>query len=65
MTYYKEIAMKTLKTSCAFYGADWAGILEVDLDLKVWTPGWWYNPGAKDMTMQLLHEVESLDIMPT
>lgn len=61
----KEIAIKTLKTACAFYGADWAGILEVDLDLEVWTPGWWYNPGPKDMTMQLIHEVESMDIMPT
>lgn len=28
----KEIDIKTLKTACAFYGADWAGILEVDLD---------------------------------
>lgn len=61
----KEIAIKTLKTACAFYGADWAGILVVDLDLEVWTPGWWYNPGPKDMTMQLIQEVESLDIMPT
>lgn len=61
----KEIATKTLKTACAFYGADWAGILEVDLDLEVWTPGWWYNPGPKDMTMQLIHEIESMDIMPT
>lgn len=35
------------------------------MDLEVWTQGWWYNPGVKDMTMQLIHEVESLDIMPT
>lgn len=60
----KEIAIKTLKTACAFYGADWVGILEVDLDLEVWTPGWWYNPGPKDMTMQLINEIESMDIMP-
>ena len=61
----KEIAMQTLKTACAFYGGDWAGILEVDLDLEVWTQGWWYNPGPKDRTMQLVHEVEALEIMPT
>lgn len=27
----KEIAMKTLKTACDFYGADWASVIEMDL----------------------------------
>lgn len=61
----KEIAMQTLKTACSFYGGDWAGILEVDLDLDVWTPVWWYNPGVKDRTMQLMHEFETAAVMPT
>ena len=61
----QEIAMQTLKTACAFYGGDWAGILEVDLDLGVWTPVWWYNPGIKDRTTQLMREFENAAVMPT
>lgn len=61
----KEIAMQTLKTACTFYGGDWAGILEVDLDLDVWTPVWWYNPGVKDRTTQLMHEFETAAVMRT
>lgn len=61
----QEIAMQTLKTACAFYGGDWTGILEVDLDLGVWTPVWWYNPGIKDRTTQLMREFENAAVMPT
>lgn len=61
----REIALKTLKAACAFYNGDWAGILDVDIDLGVWTPGWWYNPGPIDKTSQLIHEIESLAAMPT
>ena len=31
----KEIAMQALKTACTFYGGDWAGTIEVDLDFDV------------------------------
>ena len=41
-----EIAQNTMKTACEFYGADWCGILEVDLDLGIWTPSMWYNPAV-------------------
>lgn len=61
----QEIAIQTLKTACAFYGGDWAGILEVDLDLGVWTPVWWYNPGIKDRTTQLMREFENAAVMHT
>lgn len=61
----KEIALQTLKTACAFYGGDWAGIFEVDMDLGVWTPIWWHKVGLKDRTMQLMREFESLSVMPT
>lgn len=60
----KEIAMQALKTSCAFYGGDWAGTIEVDLDFDVWAPVWWYNPGIQDRTTQLILEFESLHFMP-
>lgn len=61
----KEIAIQTLKTACSFYGGDWAGVFEVDLDLSVWTPVWWYKAGIKDHTMQLVQECETLNTMPT
>lgn len=60
----KEIAMQTLRTACTFYGGDWAGTLEVDLDFDVWAPAWWYNPGIQDRTTQLILEFESLHFMP-
>lgn len=59
----EEIAMRTLKTACQFYGGDWAGILEVDFDLGIWTPFWWYNTGKTDRTRQLMHEFESTELM--
>lgn len=61
----KEIAIQTLKTACDFYGGDWAGILEVDLELDVWTPVWWYNINATDRTLQLMHEFEVAQFMPS
>ena len=61
----EEIAMGTLKTACDFYEGDWAGILEVDLDLGIWTPVWWYNASAQDRTRQLMHEFEVAEFMPS
>ena len=34
-----DIALQTLKTVCTFYNADWAGLLELDLELGVTTTG--------------------------
>lgn len=39
----EEIAIQSLKTACVFYEADWCGFLEVDMELGLWTPHWWYN----------------------
>ena len=61
----EEIAMGTLKTACDFYEGDWAGILEVDLDLGIWTPVWWHNAGTQDRTRQLMHEFEVAEFMPS
>lgn len=58
------IAMQALRTACTFYGGDWAGILEVDLDFDIWAPVWWYNSYIPDRTTQLILEFESLDFMP-
>jgi len=61
----REIAIETLKTACRFYGGNWAGILDVDIDLDVWTPLWWYNHETRDMTSTLLHEFEMAKYMPS
>ena len=61
----KEIAEGALKAACLFYGGDWAGILDVDLDLDVWTPLWWYNASPRDKTTVLFGEFELAKYMPT
>lgn len=60
-----EIAIQTLKTACSFYGGDWAGLFEIDMDLGIWSPVWWYKVGKNDRTMQMVREFESLTDMPT
>ena len=59
-----EIAQKTLRTACEFYGADWAGIIDVDLELDMWTPLWWFNANINDKTQQLFGEYELAKFMP-
>ena len=59
----KEIAMKTLKTACDFYGADWASVIDLDLSLGVWSHGWWHNPDPKITTIQYADEFENLKPM--
>ena len=39
----EEVAGQILKAACKFYDADWCGLIQVDLDLKIWTPFWWYS----------------------
>lgn len=51
--------MMAMQTACEFYGADWCGFLEVDLDLELWTPYWWHNVSPEDKTMDLLEEFGS------
>lgn len=60
----REIAMQTLKVACSFYGGNWAGILEVDLELDVWNPLWWFSMSKQDRTMQLFGEFEIAKFMP-
>lgn len=55
----RETSMQTLWTACQFYAADWAGIVEVDLELGVATTGWWYNPDSKIKMLQKMDEFEN------
>lgn len=60
----KEIAIQTLKVACSFYGGDWAGILEIDVELDVWNPLWWFNFNSHDETVTLFKEFEMAKSMP-
>ena len=59
----REIITHTMKTACDFYGGDWVGFLEVDLELGLWTPTVWYNNNSEDKTDLLLHEFESAEFL--
>ncbi len=59
----EEIATHTLETACDFYQGDWAGILEVDMELNIWTPYWWYNTNSNDKTKFLINEFESSEFL--
>lgn len=61
-----EIALQTLQTVCTFYAAEWAGILELDLELGVTTTtGWQYNTGYKNAVLQRTLEFENISSMKT
>ena len=59
----KEVAQQVLKATCQFYDADWCGLIQVDLDLNLRTPFWWFNTGATDKTMLLTEEYESAEFL--
>ena len=59
----KEVAQQVLRATCQFYDADWCGLIQVDLDLSLWTPFWWFNTGATDKTMLLTEEYESAEFL--
>lgn len=46
----EEVIMHMLAAATEFYDGDWAGVLEADLVMKVWSPLWWYNRRTKAMT---------------
>ena len=39
----EEVIMNMLSAATEFYDGDWAGIMEADLTMKIWSPLWWYN----------------------
>lgn len=46
----EEIITKMLVAAVTFYDGDWAGIMEADLTMKVWSTLWWYNRKTGGMT---------------
>ena len=59
----KEVALRVMEAACKFYDADWCGLIQVDLDLRLWTPFWWHNTGVEDKTTILTEEFESADFL--
>jgi DNA-binding SARP family transcriptional activator len=59
----KDTALLILEVACKFYDADWCGLIQVDLDLRLWTPFWWHNTGVEDKTTILTEEFESADFL--
>lgn len=58
----KEAAMILLRVALEFYDAEWCGILDIDNDVGVWTPFWWYNKELGAMAQSvLLQEFELMD----
>lgn len=60
-----DILKATFQTACAFYEADWAGFLELDVEAGIWWPFDWYTVKQKDMTKTYLNEFESIDTVPS
>lgn len=54
----EEIIMNVLIAATQFYDGDWAGIMEADLTMKIWSPLWWYNRNTDGMTPNRFQDIE-------
>ena len=61
----KEIIDVTLKMVCEFYGGDWAGVMDIDMDTCLWRPVCWFRAGgATDRTRELISGLEDAEVVP-
>lgn len=61
----KDIIMKVLRLTCEYYDGDWSGVLDIQQDIGVWAPYWWYNARTKGMTPTRFYEFENVSEYPT
>lgn len=54
----EEILQETLIAVTEFYDGDWAGIMEADLTMKVWSTYWWHNRKTGGMTPNRFGDLE-------
>lgn len=54
----KEIALNVMRVATEFYDADWCGIFEVDLELGLFSPFWWFNRERGAMAKTIASEFE-------
>lgn len=59
-----DIIMKVLKLTCEFYEGDWVGALDIQQELDVWTPRWWFNAHTQAMTNTSFYEYENVSDYP-
>lgn len=50
-----------MRVATEFYDADCCGIFEVDLELGVFSPFWWYNRETGPMAKILADEIEVME----
>ena len=54
----EEIIQEMLVAVTEFYDGDWAGIMEADLTMKIWSTYWWYNRRTGGMTPNRFGDLE-------
>lgn len=57
--------MDFLKMAVFFYDGDWAGILDADITMKLWSASWWYNRRTDGMTPNSFGDLEEGDYLNT
>ncbi len=60
-----EIMSTTLKTVCDFYGGNWADVMDIDTDTRIWRPLFWtYADGVEDKMIERLSGLEDAEPIP-
>lgn len=59
----QEIILDMLIATTEFYDGDWAGIMEADLTMKIWSTLFWYNRNTNGMTPNRFGEIEEGDYL--
>ena len=54
----EAIIMDVLRAAAEFYDGDWAGNLDADLTMKIWSMLWWYNRKTGDMSPNHFDDIE-------
>ena len=57
----EKVLQRCFHMLIVFYDADWCGIFEVDLELGIFSPFWWYNRDLGAMAQTLSKEIEALE----
>lgn len=55
---HEEFIINTLQFLCWYYGAEWSGVISVDLPLGSWNPEYWYDAKAGGRSDTLLYDYE-------
>lgn len=59
----EEVIMRMLTAATEFYDGDWAGIMEADLTMKIWSTLFWYNRNTNSMSPNRFGDIEEGDYL--